>query len=327
MCFVRSFPQRETTGNTQESRTARSVRTTRKVSTQEPALSDTRQAHAQRATLRLSIIPSNHFVEDRDMANRRPFVGGNWKMHCTRSSAAGLAREVASGSADMGDVDIAIFPAFVHLDAVAGALCEFPAAPILGAQDAHPAPEGAFTGEVSIPMLRDLGVTAVLTGHSERRHIIGDSLDLICAKTNAVLDADLTCVLCIGETLEEREAGETDAVNERQLRSALEGIGADACDLLVIAYEPVWAIGTGRTASPDDAQRAHAHIRAILCDVLGSTAADALRVIYGGSVKPINAADLLAQPDIDGALVGGASLVAGDFHTICAAAQQCLENA
>jgi len=258
------------------------------------------------------------------MGKRRLFIGGNWKMHGDRASATALARDVAAGCArDVeADVETAIFPAFVHLDPIATILANAPAPPLLGAQDAFHQPQGAYTGEVSVPMLADLGVRAVLTGHSERRHILGESDELVAAKTRAVLDGGLLCVLCVGETLEQREQGLTDAVNERQLRAALEGVAAAAVERLVVAYEPVWAIGTGRTASPQDAQRAHAHLRAILCELLGQQAAQRIRVIYGGSVKPGNAAALLAQEDVDGALVGGASLVAEDFLAIRLAALQ-----
>ena len=194
-------------------------------------------------------------------------------------------------------------------------------APIaLGAQDAYFQRDGAFTGEVSLAMLADCGVTHVLTGHSERRHVIGESDELVGKKTQAVLDAGLTCVLCIGETLGQREAGDTDAVNERQARAALAAVTPDHFERLIIAYEPVWAIGTGRTATPGDAQAAHASIRALLADMFDQPIADATRIIYGGSVNAENAGELFAQPDIDGGLIGGASLDADNFTVICRAA-------
>lgn len=265
--------------------------------------------------------------ENQRMDLRRPFVGGNWKMHLTRAGAARLAQDIAADAHNRADaVETVVFPAFVHLDAVGAALRSGGQGVGLGAQDVWPEPEGAYTGEVSVPMLADLGVAAVLTGHSERRHVVGEGDALVAAKTRAVLAADLTCVLCVGETLEQREAGETDAINESQLRAAIAGLSANECRRLVVAYEPVWAIGTGKTASPDDAQAAHATIRAVLADALGSTAASATRIIYGGSVKPDNADALLAQPDIDGALVGGASLDASAFLAIRSAARTALET-
>ena len=255
--------------------------------------------------------------------HRTPFVGGNWKMHLTRDRAAALGSAVAQGLGTVrptGDnPDVAIFPAFVHLDAVSRALGDTPAA-ILGAQDCYPEPDGAFTGEISLSMLRDLGVVAVLTGHSERRHVLREPDELVNAKTRAALANGMTCVLCVGETLAQREDGATDAINEHQLRTGLEGVSPAHAERLVIAYEPVWAIGTGRTATPDDAQRAHKRIREVLGSLLGQSVADAARVIYGGSVKPGNAAELIAQPDVDGFLVGGASLTADDFLAIVRAA-------
>ncbi len=248
---------------------------------------------------------------------RTPFLGGNWKMNLTRESAGDLACDLSAAPG----VDLAVFPAFVHLETVARELGD---AAALGAQDLYCEPNGAFTGEISVEMLLDMGATCVLTGHSERRHIIGESDDLIGRKTAAAIAGGLTAVLCIGELLSEREAGETDRVNERQLRAGLSDvIAAGATDLhdsLVIAYEPVWAIGTGKTATPADAQAAHAHVRAVLADLLGADSAARTRIIYGGSMKPSNAGELMAQPDIDGGLVGGASLNASDFLQIAQAA-------
>jgi len=249
--------------------------------------------------------------------HRTPFVGGNWKMNLTREAAGDLACDL--GSVD--GVDLAVFPAFVHLETVARELAD---AAALGAQDLFYEGNGAFTGEISIAMLSDMDATCVLTGHSERRHVIGESDDLVGRKTTAAIAGGLTAVLCIGELLEEREAGETDRVNERQLRAGLDdAIAAGATDLhekLVIAYEPVWAIGTGKTATPEDAQAAHKHVRAVLAQLVGDDVASQTRIIYGGSMKPGNAAELMAQPDIDGGLVGGASLKAKDFTEIAQAA-------
>lgn len=256
------------------------------------------------------------------MSGRRPFVGGNWKMNNDRRGADALARAVAGGfDASLAHaIDGAVFPAAVHLDGVGRALNDAGSSLLLGAQNLWPEPDGAFTGEVSVSMLIDLGVDAVLTGHSERRHVVGETDDLINAKTVAALDAGLTCVLCVGETLGQREAGETDAVNEVQVRAGLRGVSGAHTGRLVVAYEPVWAIGTGRTATPDDAQSAHEQLRAVLTDVYDDRAASRVRIIYGGSVKPSNADELAACPDVDGFLVGGASLKADDFLSICRSA-------
>lgn len=252
------------------------------------------------------------------MSDRRPFVGGNWKMHGTLASAEALARDVASQTSALSGVEIAVFPPFPHLERVVSSLSA--STVHTGAQDVYFEGEGAFTGEVSCEMVKDVGATMVLTGHSERRHVLGESDELVGRKTAAAVAAGLVCVLCVGETLEQREAGKTDAVNERQLRACLAGLGPSDAGRLVIAYEPVWAIGTGRTATPEDAQAAHARIRKVLAELLGSDAADAMRVIYGGSVKPANAGSLFGQPDIDGGLIGGASLDASSFAAICEAA-------
>lgn len=256
------------------------------------------------------------------MASRRPYVGGNWKMNLDRNGAVALCRAIAQDARDVGAVEIAIFPAFVHLDSVHATLGLAKSDVVLGAQDVFPEADGAFTGEISIAMLQDFAVGAVLVGHSERRHVIGESERLIRLKTRAAIGAGLTCVLCVGETLEQRETGDTDAINESQLRSALHDLELDDPARLVIAYEPVWAIGTGKTATPQDAQDAHKKIRAVLGELLSESVADAIRVIYGGSVKPDNAPELFARPDIDGGLIGGASLKSDDFLAICTAAQK-----
>jgi len=252
---------------------------------------------------------------------RTPIVGGNWKMNTDLASGSDLARGVSDAVGTDGGVEVLVFPPFCSLAAIGQILRDRHSAVKLGAQDVWHEPNGAFTGEVSIDMLKDCGVDAVLVGHSERRHVIGESDDLIAKKTKAVLDAGLVCVLCVGEKLEEREAGETDAVNERQLKSALAGIEAGQLDRLVIAYEPVWAIGTGKTATPEDAQQAHAAARGVLAQLFGEAEAGKIRIQYGGSMKPGNAADLMAQPDIDGGLIGGASLKSEDFAAIVAAAR------
>ncbi|MDX2114706.1 MAG: triose-phosphate isomerase [Planctomycetota bacterium] len=254
------------------------------------------------------------------MADRVPYVAGNWKMNGDRASAAKLAREVAQGLAGLaeGSVEVGVFPPFVHLQTVAAALSGAAGGTRvrLGGQDVYTQASGAFTGEVSAAMLRDVGCVSVLIGHSERRHVIGESDELIAAKLKAALAGGLSAVLCVGETLEERRAGRTDEVNERQVRSALAGVPAESLERVTIAYEPVWAIGTGVTASPADAQDAHAKIRAVVRAVAGAERARAMRIQYGGSVKADNARELFAQPDIDGGLIGGASLKAGEFLEI-----------
>ncbi|HVZ94487.1 MAG TPA: triose-phosphate isomerase [Phycisphaerales bacterium] len=261
------------------------------------------------------------------MPTRTPLVAGNWKMNTDRAGAIALARAVVEGSEKHTPrVEVALYPPFVYLDAVGATLREsIPATKVtLGAQDVYHEKNGAFTGEISAAMLRDIGATSVLTGHSERRHVLHESDELIAKKTRAALDAGggLRCILCIGETLDQRQAGQTDAVNERQLRSALTGLPTPLLAQLVIAYEPVWAIGTGKTATPADAQAAHHFIRALLNDLFGSSVAAATRILYGGSVKPDNARDLFSQPDIDGGLIGGASLNPADFVAIVAAADR-----
>lgn len=255
---------------------------------------------------------------------RTPIVGGNWKMNTNSASAHALAATLADAigaDASLRHAQTAIFPPFVYLREIASTLKAKPAAGImLGAQDASPEPDGAFTGEVSLAMLKDSGVSIVLAGHSERRHVIGESDDLINRKTRATLDAGLTCILCIGETLAQREAGQTDQVNIHQLTQGLRGVSPSHMSRLVIAYEPVWAIGTGKTASAQDAQNAHAVIRATLKNLYGPEIASATRIQYGGSVKGSNAAELFAQPDIDGGLIGGASLKSDEFLAIVRAA-------
>jgi triosephosphate isomerase len=260
-----------------------------------------------------------HETEPRSLA-RKPIIGGNWKMNTVRATAVELAAAVAKGVSG-ADVDVAVFPPFVYLDAVAQALRDGKSRVLLGAQDVYFEPTGAFTGEVSAMQLRDIGVSIVLVGHSERRHVIGEGDEVVSRKLRAALAAGLQVVLCIGETLEQRERAETNAVNERQLRAALDGLDPKDAERLVIAYEPVWAIGTGRNASPADAQAAHAHIRRVLGEVCGVEGASGMRIQYGGSLKAENAPELFAQPDVDGGLVGGASLKAPEFVAICDAAK------
>jgi triosephosphate isomerase len=254
------------------------------------------------------------------MRTRRPYVGGNWKMFTLRDTASALARGVIDGLARESSIDIAIFPPFPYLITVGSILRDRPSTIRLGAQDCYPKPEGAFTGEVSVAMLKDCDVRVVLAGHSERRHVVGEPDSLINQKVLAILEAGLECILCIGETSHQRDQDRTDEVNRDQLLAGLAGVGREHLTRLSIAYEPVWAIGTGRTATPHDAQDAQAKARAVIASVFDAEAAETIRIMYGGSVKPGNAAELFAQPDIDGGLIGGASLVAGDFVAIAKAA-------
>lgn len=252
-----------------------------------------------------------------------PIVGGNWKMNTDLASAKTLAASVAQWARThnaAGHVEIAIFPPFVYLAEVARTLREAGSVVMLGAQDCYFEASGAFTGEISVSMLKDVGTQIVLTGHSERRHVLGESDAIINQKTRAVLDAGLECILCVGETLDQRNAGETDAVNERQVRAGLAGVTKEQMKRLTIAYEPVWAIGTGRTATPADAQQAHARIRAVVQSLFDATTAADLRIQYGGSVKGSNAVELFNEPDVDGGLIGGASLKSEEFCAILSAA-------
>lgn len=240
-------------------------------------------------------------------------------MNTNARTAESLAREVAEGVRGLG-AEVFVCPPFPYLLPVGRVLESCGSGVLLAAQDLWTEPDGAFTGEVSAVMLVDCGVRAVLIGHSERRHVIGEGDDLINRKVRAALDADLVAVLCVGETLEQRERGETDAVNAAQVRAGLAGVSADQMSSVVIAYEPVWAIGTGRTATAADAQDAHGKIRGLLAELFGDGVGRAMRIQYGGSVKPGNAAELFGMPDIDGGLIGGASLNAADFLGIVRAA-------
>jgi len=257
------------------------------------------------------------------VSDRKPFVGGNWKMNTDLASASELSRGLADALVHEARVETAVFPPFPYLLAVGGMLRDRASTIVLGAQDAYFEDAGAFTGEVSLSQLKDCGVGMVLVGHSERRHVIGETDEVVNRKTLAVLRAGLQCVLCVGETLEQREAGQTDQVNERQVRSALAGVRDESMiDRLVIAYEPVWAIGTGRTASPDDAQQAQARIREVVAAMYEPAIADRLRIIYGGSVKAANAPTLFERPDVDGGLIGGASLKLDEFVAIVRSAAE-----
>ncbi len=248
---------------------------------------------------------------------RRYLIAGNWKMNLNRSDAVELAKGVAA--ADVGDnADVLVCPSNVYLDAVANAVSGSKVA--VGGQDVYFESGGAFTGETSTDMLKDVGCRYVILGHSERRNVIGECDQLINKKVHAALAAGLTPVLCVGELLEEREAGKTSEVVQTQMTGSLKDVSDQQMAKIVIAYEPVWAIGTGKTASPQQAQEVHADLRKMLATEYNQSVADAVQILYGGSVKPDNAAELLGQPDIDGALVGGASLKADSFAAIIAAA-------
>ena len=244
---------------------------------------------------------------------RRPFVAANWKMHKTVQEAVAYAHDFAPRVEAVTDVDIVIAPPFLALPALVEATANSRVG--IAAQHVHTAPHGAFTGEVSLGMLQGSGVTLVIIGHSERRQLFGETDAGVNTKTRATIDAGLTPIVCVGETLEEREADRTFDVLDRQVRDGLAGLSAGQVAALVVAYEPVWAIGTGRNATPDQADEAHRHIRRQLVSQFGDSAA-ACRVIYGGSVKPGNVAELSARPNVDGALVGGASLDPVSFAEI-----------
>jgi triosephosphate isomerase len=249
---------------------------------------------------------------------RRKLVAGNWKMNTTRAEAVALAQAVAAGVGAKAACDVAVCPPFPWLVPVADALKG--SAVALGAQDVHSETKGAFTGEVSPGMLIEAGCKYVVIGHSERRHILGETDGAINQKVHTALEAGLHVILCMGETLAERDRNLQERVFQRQVYSALAGLTDDQFARLVIAYEPVWAIGTGRTATPEQAQEAHAFVRRKLASLYGDNLAGSLPILYGGSVTPDTAAGLFAQPDVDGGLVGGASLKADSFLKIVAAA-------
>ena len=252
------------------------------------------------------------------MADRTPIIAGNWKMHRDHLEAIQLVQKLAYHleEDDYEGQEVVVCPPFVSLRSVQ-TLLQSDKLPIgLGAQNCHPADEGAFTGEISVPMLARLDVTYVLCGHSERRALFAETDEVVNAKVAAVQRHGLRPILCVGETLEEREAGRAVEVVTGQLRGSLAGIQIPDTEALVVAYEPVWAIGTGRTATPDDAQEMCAAVRSELASLYGEDTGEAVRVQYGGSVKPGNIRALMAEADIDGALVGGASLSSEDFALI-----------
>ena len=249
---------------------------------------------------------------------RKPLLAANWKMHKTHLEAMHLVQQLAHELAgfDYDSVEICVCPPFTSLRTIQTLIDADRYRFLLGAQNMSPEPEGAFTGEISAQMLKSLDVEYVILGHSERRELFGESDETVNAKVKAALAAGLRPIMCCGETETEREAGETEAKVERQVRGGLQGVKPDQVRGSVIAYEPIWAIGTGKTATPDDAQSTTAHIRKVLAATFDQATAEQTRILYGGSVKAGNAAALMSQPDVDGGLVGGASLDAGEFASI-----------
>ena len=245
---------------------------------------------------------------------RRPLIAGNWKMHLNIAEAVELAKAVAAEAAACADRDVMIAPPYTALAAVADVVKGTPL--FLAAQNVAWEAQGAFTGEIAPPMLTDIGARMAIIGHSERRHIFLEDDAMVNRRLRATMQFGLIPVLCLGEKLDEREAGQTFAVLERQLRGGLADVAATDAAKVVVAYEPVWAIGTGKTATTEQAQEAHAFLRKLLVEMYDKTLAESLRILYGGSVKPDNIDALMAQADIDGALVGGAALKIDSFKRI-----------
>ena len=250
--------------------------------------------------------------------SRKFLIAGNWKMNLTPYESAALVDEVNSLTGSQTSVQVCVCPPFTSLPVVSSKVEQSEVH--LGAQNMHAEPSGAFTGEVSAEMLRSLYVSHVILGHSERRQYFGETNASINSKVIAAINANLRPIFCIGETLEEREGGKTMDVVGAQVREGLVNYPSSALDLLVVAYEPVWAIGTGKTATNEMAQEVHREVRKILSEIFGESSASSIRILYGGSMKPENAAGLLAQPDIDGGLIGGASLSSKSFCDIIEAA-------
>lgn len=249
---------------------------------------------------------------------RKKLIAGNWKMNKTPADGAALAAELVTLIGKIPNVDVVVCPPFTALESVArtldGSIVK------LGAQNLHPEASGAFTGEISAPMLRALFATHVITGHSERRSLFGETDAFINLKVLAALKNQLRPILCVGESLAEREGGSTLKVVQTQLEAGVEGVSKEQAASLIIAYEPVWAIGTGKVATSDQAQEVHSFIRGLLTKLFGDPVAQRVRILYGGSMKPANAPELLAQKDIDGGLIGGASLEARSFVELIKAA-------
>ena len=249
---------------------------------------------------------------------RKKIIAGNWKMNVKPSETAALVKGIAEATKDYANVDIVCCTPAIDIPACVAACAGTAVKP--GAENAHWEASGAYTGEISTGMLLDAGAQYVIIGHSERRQYFGETDETVNKRARAVIAAGLTAIVCVGETLEERDAGKLVEVIERQMNVGLKDVTAADCAKLVIAYEPVWAIGTGPTATPEQAQEVHALIRATLAKLVGAEAAESVRIQYGGSMKPGNAAELLAQKDIDGGLIGGAALKADSFAGIIAAA-------
>lgn len=253
-------------------------------------------------------------------AVRKYLIAGNWKMNRNAAEAVELVKEIQAGVGDQFLVTVVVCPPFTALESV-GRVIEDTSLQ-LGAQNMHPEPSGAFTGEVSAEMLRHLFVTHVILGHSERREYFGETDAFINRKVLAALEGNLKPIVCVGETLAQREAGKTMEVVRTQVMADLEKVPKEKAEQIVVAYEPVWAIGTGKTATPQQAQEVHALIRSLLQELFGAVVAEKIRILYGGSMKPDNADELLAQPDIDGGLIGGASLQARPFLKIVESASK-----
>ena len=249
---------------------------------------------------------------------RKKIIAGNWKMNVKPSETATLVKEVAEATKLFTNVEVVCCTPAIDIPAAVAAAAGTHVG--VGAENAHWEEKGAFTGEISTGMIVDAGAKYVIIGHSERRQYFGETDETVNKRTRAVIAAGLTAIVCVGETLEEREAGKLVEVIERQMNVGLKDVTPADCERLVIAYEPVWAIGTGKTATPDQAQEVHALIRATLAKLVGAETAETVRIQYGGSMKPTNAAELLAKKDIDGGLIGGAALKAADFAGIVAAA-------
>lgn len=252
------------------------------------------------------------------MSIRKPLISGNWKMHHNHYEAIQLVQKLSYelGKEDYDSLDVSVHPPFTDIRSVQTVLDADRIPILLGAQNCHWEDQGAYTGEVAPSMLAKLDVKLVIVGHSERRELFGETDDDVNRKVKAVLKHGMTPIMACGETLDEREAGTTEDKVSAQVRAGLAGVGAESVVGMVIAYEPIWAIGTGLNATPEDAQAVCALIRRVVSDLVGEVAADGVRIQYGGSVKPSNAAELMAQPDIDGALVGGASLESDSFARI-----------
>ncbi len=248
------------------------------------------------------------------MEQRKPLIAGNWKMYKTSSEAAETAKELVKQVRDIADVDIMIAPPFTALESVSRAIKNSPVA--LGAQNLYWEDEGAYTGEISAPMLKSVGCEYSIIGHSERRQYFGETDETVNQKIQAAIQADLKPVFCVGETEQEREAGQTFSVLDKQVKKGLKKRVPEELDRLIIAYEPVWAIGTGKTATDEQAQEVHQFIRSLIEESFGKDLSKSIRILYGGSVKPDNILNLMEMPDIDGALVGGASLDADSFSKI-----------